>query len=298
LDDRRIVGVYPTELSWKVNVFSMRDIFCRFYRYRGAFTLAEVTVALVVGTMILVAVLGIYSRAERAAEAITRRLDSTQLPSEILQRIAEDLDGIIAAGDSMVVTVENKIQNLFPVARLTITKSYYDDSNKKQTLEKIVWQSNYEPEQGSLVLYRSYSGIGVEDKLLDEKREDWESDFSFVPISTGLTFFRIEVMAGDQLQDGWTSESLPRGVLVTLSFAEPYKTVSGELEVTEYEKIMRTIAIDRTRKISFVLTGQRIGDESEQQEQEREEQQSSEEQDNQEQENEEPVIRQSERRRR
>jgi hypothetical protein len=251
----------------------MKDIFCRFYRYRRAFTLAEVTVALVVGTMILVAVLGIYGRAERAAEAVTRRLDSTQLPSEIIKRIAEDLDGIIAAGDSTVVTVENKMQNLFPVARLTIAKSYYDDSNKKQTLEKIVWQSNYEPEQGSLVLYRSYSGIGVEDKLLDEKRKDWESDFSFVPISTGLTFFRIEVPAGDQLQDRWTSESLPRGILVTLSFAEPYKTVTGELEVPEYEKIKRTIAIDRTRKISFVLAGQQIGDESELQEEQEEESQ-------------------------
>ena len=249
----------------------MRDIFCKFYRCRGAFTLAEVTVALVVGTMILVAVLGIYSRAERAAEAITRRIDSTQLPSEIIQRIAEDLDGIIAAGDSAVVTVENKIQNLFPVARLTITKSYYDNSNKKQTFEKIVWQSNYEPEQGSLVLYRSYSGIGVEDKLLDEKREGWESDFSFVPISTGLTFFKIEALAGDQLQDGWMSESLPRGILVTLSFAEPYKTVSGELDVPEYEKIKRTIAVDRTRKISFVLAGQQIGDESEQQDEESQE---------------------------
>jgi len=290
----------------------MRDIFYRFYRCRGAFTLAEVTVALVVGTMILVAVLGIYSRAERAAEAVTRRLDSTQLPSEILQRIAEDLDGIIAASANTVVTIENKMQNLFPVARLTITKSYYDDSNKKQTFEKIVWQSNYEPEQGSLVLYRSYSGIGVEDKLLDEKREDWESDFSFVPISTGLTFFRIEVLAGDQLQDRWTSESLPRGILVTLSFAEPYKTVSGELEVPEYEKIKRTIAIDRTRKIKFSFAGQEIGGESELQEEQeeelqeegQEEQQSSEEQEQeqeneeQEQENEEPAIRQPGRRRR
>jgi hypothetical protein len=287
----------------------MRDIFCKFYRCRGAFTLAEVTVALVVGTMILVAVLGIYSRAERAAEAITRRLDSTQLPSEIIQRIAEDLDGIIAAGDSAFVTVENKIQNLFPVARLTITKSYYDDSNKKQTFEKIVWQSNYEPEQGSLVLYRSYSGIGVEDKLLDEKREGWESDFSFVPISTGLTFFKIEALAGDQIQDVWRSESLPRGILVTLSFAEPYKTVSGELEVPEHEKIMRTIAVDRTRKISFVLAGQQIDDESEQQEEESqeegqgeqpssEEQEQEQENEEQEQENEEPPVRQSGRRRR
>ena len=264
----------------------MKDVFCKFYRCRGAFTLAEVTVALVVGTMILVAVLGIYSRAERAAEAVTRRLDSTQLPSEILQRIAEDLDGIIAAGDSTVVTVENKMQNLFPAARLTITKSYYDDSNKKQPFEKIVWQSNYEPEQGSLVLYRSYSGVGVEDKLLDEKREDWESDFSFVPISTGLTFFRIEVLAGDQLQDRWTSESLPRGVLATLSFEEPYKTVSGELEVPEYGKIKRTIAIDRTRKIKFSFAGQKIGGESELQEEQEQEQEN----EGQEQENEEPVI--------
>jgi hypothetical protein len=46
---------------------------------------------------------------------------------------------------------------------------------------------------------------------------------------------------------------LPPGVRVTVSFAQPHETVRGAWEVQEEEKISRTIAIDKTRKIKFVI---------------------------------------------
>jgi len=222
------------------------------FRERRGFSLAEVIAALTIGTMVLVAVLGIYSRAGRSADAITHKLDSSRLPSEVLQRIAEDLDGIIASGSDTRVTIENKLNNLYPTARLTILKNYYDKASKPQTLEEIIWQTSYDYDTDSLVLYRSHSGVVLEDKLLDEKREDWEKGYPFVPICDSVTFFKIQVPGGEDLLDNW-SGSPPPGIVVTISFAEPFKTVAGDLDVPDEEKITRTIAVDRTRKIKFIF---------------------------------------------
>jgi hypothetical protein len=41
--------------------------------------------------------------------------------------------------------------------------------------------------------------------------------------------------------------------VATISFAEPFKTLTGTLDVPDTEKITRTIAIDRTRKIKFIF---------------------------------------------
>lgn len=217
------------------------------------FSLAEMLAALIIAAMVLVAVLGIYSRAENSVDAVTRKLDSTRLPQEILQRIAEDLDRIIASDSDTTITIENKFDKGFPTARLTIRKNISDDKNQQQMFEEIIWQSSYDYDSGAkgLALYRSHSGITSEDKLLDEKRKDWEKIYSFVPICTGVTFFKIQVPRGKIFQDSWASPSLPPGITITIAFAEPFETANGTLDVPEEGKIVRTIAIDRTRKIGF-----------------------------------------------
>jgi hypothetical protein len=219
---------------------------------RTGFSLAEIITSLTIGAMVLVALLFVYNRAERSAAAVTRRLDSSRLPSEVIQRIAEDLDGIIATGDDIKINIENKFENGFPTARLTITKTFFDNKNQEQVFENIIWQTSYDYQSNfeGLVLYRSHSGIALEDKLLDDSKSDWEREV-FVPICAGITFFRIMVPWGQTYLDRWTSTSLPPGVEVTLSFGEPFKTVSGTLDVQDEEKITRTIAVDRTRKLKF-----------------------------------------------
>jgi hypothetical protein len=221
---------------------------------RTGFSLAEVITSLTIGSMVLVAVLVVYHRAERSAAAVTRKLDSSRLLSEVMQRMAEDLDGIITTGTDTQIIIENKFENGFPTARLTIKKTILDSRNQEQTFESIIWQTNYDYTSNvdGLVLYRSHSGISLEDKLLDKNRSDWEKEL-FVPICSGITFFRVKVPWGTAYLEKWTSTSLPPGIEVTLSGAEPFKTVGGTLDVPEEEKIVRTIAVDRTRKLRFTV---------------------------------------------
>ncbi|HUT28473.1 MAG TPA: hypothetical protein VMX13_01680 [Sedimentisphaerales bacterium] len=239
------------------------------FRRRHGFSLAEALASVMIGAMVLVAMLRVYAQADRSAASIRRGLDSSRLPSELLQRIAEDLDGIIASDPDTKITVENKFVNGYPAARLTIEKTIKDSKNRTQVFEKIVWQSAYDyfSDANGLTLFRSHSGMSLEDKLLDEKRADIEKEYPLVPICSGVTCFKIQVPRGEELLDRWLSLSLPPGLIVTASFAEPFQTVEGTLDVPEEDKITRTIAVDRTRKIKFEIvkreTEEEMGDQQE-----------------------------------
>ena len=226
------------------------------YRMPRGFSLAEVLAALAIGSMVMVAVLGIYHRAEKSVAAVTRRLDGSRLPGEVLQRIAEDLDNIISSSSDAKIIIDNKFEKvasgmLLPAARLTITRTIEDSKNKEQIFKEIIWQSSYDFEgaSNSLTLYRSAAGLDMEDKVLEKNKDDFERE-AFVPICSGITFFRIEAMAGKDPIEKWNGAP-PRGIVVTISFAEPYKRADGTFDVPDEEKITRTIAIDRTRKIRF-----------------------------------------------
>ena len=227
-------------------------------RAMRGFSLAEVLAALTIGAMISVAVLGIYRRADRSAAAVIQRLDSFRLPNEVLQRIAEDLDALISSNPTATVTIENKLVNvagtkLLAAARLTITDTIEDNRNRELKFKEIIWQSSYDVTNPAddLILYRSYSGITWEDRVLDKNKEDWEREL-FVPICGGVTFFKIEAVTGNTRAQSWNSAP-PPGIAVTISFAEPYKRVDGTFDVPDEEKITRTIALDRTRKIRFEI---------------------------------------------
>jgi prepilin-type N-terminal cleavage/methylation domain-containing protein len=226
------------------------------YRVPQGFSLAEVLAALTIGAMVTVAMLGIYNRAEKSVAAVTRRLDGSRLPGEVLQRIAEDLDNIISSSSDATITIENKFENvasamLIPAAKLTITQTIQDSRDREQKFQEIIWQSSYDLQSAtnSLTLYRSSSGINMEDKVLEKNKDDFEREL-FVPICSGVTFFKISVLAGKDPIERWNG-SPPPGIMVTISFAEPYKKVDGTFDVPDEEKITRTIAIDRTRKIRF-----------------------------------------------
>ena len=221
---------------------------------RQGFTLAEVITSLVIASMVLVTVLGIYSRAESVSATITRKLDDSRMPSEVLQRIAEDLDRIITSDATTKVNISNKFDNGYSTAQLTITRTIVDSKKKAKVFENIIWQTSYDYDAGGLILYRHRSSeIGLfEDKLLDEEKESWEQGL-FVPICSGITFFKIEAINGGEYVDKWSGR-LPPGVEVTISFAEPFETIDNSWEVYDDQKYTRTIAINRTRKIKFKIT--------------------------------------------
>jgi len=224
-------------------------------RRRSGFTLAEVMAAVIIGSMVLVAVLTVYTHARGTAATISRNLDKGRLAREVLQRIAEDLDRIISSGPDTKVFVENKVIGIYPAARLRIYKTI-KKKGRDEEFETIVWQSSYdyESDANGLVLYRKHSGIALEDKLLDELRADWEKAYPFVQVCSGVTYFDIKVPQGkDKFVKNWPGKTMPTGIVVAISFAEPYETLEGTLEVPEQEKFTRTIAINRTRKIGFVF---------------------------------------------
>jgi len=221
---------------------------------KQGFSLAEVLVAMMIGAMLLVAVLAIYSRFECSAAALSKKLGSSQLSFEVLQRITEDINRIAGSSSDTKLSVENKFDNGFPVYRLTILKTFYDSKDAIKPFEKVIWQSGYDYDgvADGLVLYRSHSGVAAEDKLLDEQKEDWEREL-FVPICAGITCFRVQVPVGENLVDTWTADSLPTGLVFTISFAPAFQTVGGSMDVPEEEKVFRTTLIDRTKKSKFVI---------------------------------------------
>ncbi len=230
----------------------MKKAFNTFTEPQG-FSLAEVLTALVIASMVLVTVLGIYSRAESVSATITRRFDSSRLPSEVLQRIAEDLDRIIASDAYTTISINNKFAKGYPTAQLTITKTIVDAKKRPKILERILWQTNYDYDANGLILYRHRtSELGLwEDKLLDEERENWEQAL-FVPICYGITFFKVQAVKNGEFLDKWSGR-MPTGIEVSISFAEPFKTLENTWDVFDEQKFTRAIAIDRTRKIKFKI---------------------------------------------
>lgn len=247
-------------------------------KHRKAFSLIEVITVLTIATMIMIAALNIYNRVKTAAASINQTLDKNVLPTEILQRIAEDLDRLATPGSDTTLAIVNKFDiSGYNIARLTILNRIYDKNNKPQTFEKIVWQTSYDPFEDALILYRSHGGKNLEDKVITDdvqaERQELGAEF-FIPLCSGITFFKIRVpvvkTAGEnekaeevrgkdktveeereQFLEKWTSDKLPKAIAVTISFAEPYLAITGGLDVPENEKITRTIAIDRTRKIKY-----------------------------------------------
>ncbi|MHC4087008.1 MAG: PilW family protein [Planctomycetota bacterium] len=219
---------------------------------RPGFSLAEVLTAMVIASLVMVTVLGIYSRAESSAATIKRKFDNSRLPTEVLQRIAEDLDQIMTTDVYTKISIKNKFEKGFPTAQLIITKTIVG-KQKPMVFENIIWQTNYDYDSDSLVLYRQRtSEIGLlEDKLLDEERENWEQAL-FVPICEGITFFEIEALKNGEPLDKFTGR-MPLGIQVTISFAEPFKTLTNTFDVYDEDKFTRAIAVDRTRKIRFKI---------------------------------------------
>jgi hypothetical protein len=222
---------------------------------RSGISLPEVLVTVVIAAMVLTAVLSIYSRIQQTAAGIIGNLDEMLLPSEILQLIAEDLDRSVDATQGLMITVEPKYERGYSLSKLVIRKEINTLKNRrpqKEVLEEIIWQGGVDLDTGRIVIYRRHSGMFMEDRLLGQQREEYEiRNPPFVPVCGGLTQFLVKARQGDTWVDRWQGTAPPTGLEITISFAAPHETPNGELEVLEEDKIIRTMAVDRTRKIRF-----------------------------------------------
>ncbi len=223
---------------------------------RAGFALIEILTVVVIAAMITLAVLDVYSRAQSTIMSIDARIDNQMVPNEIMQRIAEDIDRLTLPGLETKITIANKSDGRYNLSQMTIITQYYDSliPPKPRIFEKVVWQSAYDPIEDTLMLYRSHSGLNLEDKIVgqDLAKQQRGGRELFIPVKTGITFFEIVVPQGDQMLRGWRSSTLPRMIRITLSLAAPQEDfITGDLVVLEEDKVMRTVAIDRTRLITY-----------------------------------------------
>jgi len=220
-------------------------------KFRGI-SLVETIVVVAVAAMVMTAVLRIYNQVRTTAVSINQALDEDIMATEILQRIAEDLDRLAAPGLDTRININNKFSHGYNISRLVIENRIFDKRDSPVIFEKVIWQTYYDTFEEAVILYRSHRGINLEEKLLDADKEKIQRQM-FIPLCTGITFFKIQVLRNEDFLDQWSSSKLPKSVVATISFGEPFKTISGELDVADEEKTSRTIAIDRTRKIKYIF---------------------------------------------
>ncbi|HPD45971.1 MAG TPA: hypothetical protein P5279_05730 [Anaerohalosphaeraceae bacterium] len=220
------------------------------------FSLLETMAAVTLTSMIIIAAISVYGRVRDAAEAVERRLDNTMLPNEIIQRIAQDIDRLTLPGLETTLSLANKFDGRYSLCRLEIVTRFYDGSEppRAQIYEKVVWQSDYDMVNDKVILYRSHSGLNLEDKLVDRELEALQRGGReiFIPITTGITFFEIVAPQGENEFREWRLSGLPRALRVRISFAEPREDFeTGEWLVFDEDKVVRTIAVDRARKLRY-----------------------------------------------
>ncbi|OQA00238.1 MAG: hypothetical protein BWY69_01813 [Planctomycetes bacterium ADurb.Bin401] len=227
---------------------------------RNGFSLAEALTALAIAAMIMVTVIGVYSSVRKTQTSIDGRLKKNFQTTEILQRIAEDIDRLAMPGSDVTVSIKNRIDiENFTVSQMIIESKFYDKDNKPQTFEKIVWQSRVSADGNELIVFRAHSGYSLEDKMLDEPKEKYEREW-YIPVCSGVSYFAIEVSDGNNVTPEWVATSLPQAVKVSISFEPRSFDALGNLSVPEELIRTRTITLDRFRQIPYTFIYKEFGD--------------------------------------
>jgi len=122
------------------------------------FSLVEIITVLTVVSLVTIAAFTMFNRVKSAAASINDRLDINVLPTEILQRIAEDLDRLTSAGLDTNILIRDRFDSGYATTQMVIENLIYDGRNKPKSFEKITWQSQYDSFEDALILYRSHGG--------------------------------------------------------------------------------------------------------------------------------------------
>ncbi len=230
-----------------------------------AFSLIEILTVLTLSAMILAAVILIYNRVRNSAVAITTRLNKQGLPDELLQKIAEDIDRLAAPGFDASISIRNKEDSGYNSAQLVIENRYYGSGQPPiaNIYERVVWQSSYDPFLGQMILYRSHSGLNLEDKLVDTVRSGEDKPELFVPVCSGLTYFGVFALTGSETEEqepasSWQKQTMPNGILLGLSLEPMTQLEDGSFVLPEGGIVHRAVAVDRTRSIPYKFTAKLV----------------------------------------
>jgi hypothetical protein len=223
----------------------------KYYFRVSGFTLAEAMATLAIAAMIMIAAIGIYTGVRRTEATINKRLESGFLAMEILQRITEDIDRLALPSSDVTMSIKNKTEpGGYKSAQMIVESKIYDKDNKPQVFEKIVWQSHPDPDANGLIIYRAHGGYTLEDKMLDEPKEKYETE-RFIPICSGATLFSIETVSDGNANQTWEGQNLPPAVKISISFAKPERDILGNPVISEEAIKTRTVVINRFRQLTY-----------------------------------------------
>jgi prepilin-type N-terminal cleavage/methylation domain-containing protein len=216
-------------------------------RLRRGLSLVELIVSMIIASVVLVSLFTIYSHARRDADSISTALENSELPQRILQLIAQDLDRFSADTE-----VETKRENGLVSSTFILESRIYDSLMRQLPYERIIWQTRYDAETQSMILYRGHSGLVSEDKLLESQRTP-EERRQLIPLCNGLTHFEVKAFIQGSERVAYAGTETPTQVIVSLSFAEPEKK-GNEYVIPPDQIVTRTIAVNRLRKIGYIFT--------------------------------------------
>ena len=219
----------------------------------NGFTLAEAIATLVIATMIMAAVTGIYIGIKRAEASVNRRLEGGFLAMEILQRISEDIDRLALPGADVTMTVKNKVDiRGYNISQMIIESKIYGKDNKPLTFEKIVWQSKVDTDANGLILYRAHSGYTLEDKMLEEPKEKYETEL-YIPVCSGVEHFLIQPVVDGNTVWSWGNPTLPPSVRISISFTPRQQDALGNMVLPPESIKARTVVINRFKQIPYTF---------------------------------------------
>ena len=236
-------------------------------RYRMAFSLVEVIIALTMASMIMITSITIYSQVRKSAEKVKNRLGGDTMAEDVLQLIAEDIDKLSASGDRTRITINNKIEKGINKSQMAIRSYVYDNNNRSRIYEEVIWQSYYDDFDEKLYLYRSHGGVALEDSMLDkvpsfqftvdekmsQQQLQEKSKEMFIPVCSGMSVFEFSIPQGPEKDPlyRWASANMPNAITASISFADPIEDVFGDYIIPAEDMYSRTVATNRTRKILF-----------------------------------------------
>jgi len=219
---------------------------------RPGLTLVELIVSTIIAGAVLVTLMSIYSHARQDAVSVSSALEKSELPERILQLLAQDLDRLLGDSEDVIFVLHPRQDGNLNGSSIIIESSIYDTLGRARTYERVTWQTRFDAETQSMILYRGHTGLVSEDRLLESRRTE-EERAQLVPLCDGLTYFHVTARVRGRDVPAFAGPILPTMVTVEISFAEP------EVENNQYiippEKIIsRTIAVNRSRKISYIFT--------------------------------------------
>lgn len=225
----------------------------------GGFSLVELLTALFIVCILVIALTVIYDASIKTLSVISVKLEKGLTSSEIMRLIVDDIVKVSSGDSDTSFSLKTKMFNNVALYRFEIISKIYDNTGKELFYRKVIWQSDYDSNTGTISLYRCMGGMAVEDPILSTQAKENPDTDIFVPVCRGLTYFTVQVPQVQDTPEGpivnyvdqWASDEMPGGVAVTLSFTPPVEYVTGQVEVPVEDRTVETVSVNRSKQYKF-----------------------------------------------